>query len=95
MLFSCHFQILLAISEIQLTLPYVLYVLDVKSAVSLQWPVGFENGMKMTPIFTIIFISKMLIIHLRSFIYNYLFAINYLQLFIYDHLFEIIYIYIT
>ena len=25
--FSCHFQILLAISEIQLTLPYVLYVL--------------------------------------------------------------------
>ena len=27
MLFSCHFQILLAISEVQLTLPYVLYVL--------------------------------------------------------------------
>ena len=33
----------------------------VKSAVSLKQHVGFENGMKMTPIFTIIFISKMLI----------------------------------
>jgi hypothetical protein len=32
----------------------------VKSAVSLKWHVGFENGMKMTPIFTTIFISKML-----------------------------------
>jgi hypothetical protein len=31
----------------------------VKSAVSLKWQVGFENGMKMTPIFIIIFISKM------------------------------------
>ena len=54
-------MILFAISEIQLTLPYVLYVLYVKSAVSLKWQVGFENDMKMTPIFTIIFISKMLI----------------------------------
>ena len=26
-----------------------------KSAVSLKWHIGFENGMKMTPIFTIIF----------------------------------------
>ena len=43
MLISCHFQILLAISEIKLTLPYVLYVLYVKSAVSLKWQVGFEN----------------------------------------------------
>ena len=50
MLFSCHFQILPAISDIQLTLPYVLYV---KSAVSMKWPVGFENDMKITPIFTI------------------------------------------
>ena len=33
----------------------------VKSAVTLKWQVGFENGIKMTPIFTIIFISKMLI----------------------------------
>ena len=33
----------------------------VKSAVALKWQVGFENGMKMTPIFTIIFNSKMLI----------------------------------
>ena len=33
----------------------------VKSAVSLKQHVVFENGMKMTPIFTIIFISKMLI----------------------------------
>ena len=61
MLFLCHFQILLAISEIQLTLPYVLYVLYVKSAVSLKWQVGFENDMKITPIFTITFSSKMLI----------------------------------
>ena len=30
-----------------------------KSAVSLKWHVGFENGMKMTSIFTIIFISKL------------------------------------
>ena len=61
MLISCHFQILLAISEIQLTLPYVPYVLNVKSAVSLKWQVGFENDMKITPIFTITFSSKMLI----------------------------------
>ena len=61
MLFSCHFQILLTISEIQLTLPYVLYVLYVKSAVSVKWQVGFENDMKITPIFTINFSSKMLI----------------------------------
>ena len=33
----------------------------VKSAVALKWQVGFENGIKMTPIFTIIFNSKMLI----------------------------------
>ena len=38
---------------------YVLYVLYVKSAVSLKWQVGFENDMKITPIFTIIFSSKM------------------------------------
>ena len=37
------------------------YVLDVKSAVSLKWQVGFEYSMKMTTIFTIIFNSKMLI----------------------------------
>ena len=42
-------------------LPYVLYVLYVKSAVSLKWQVGFENDMKITPIFTINFSSKMLI----------------------------------
>ena len=52
MLFSCHFQILLTISEIQLTLHKVHTVHMVKSAVSLKWQVGFENGMKMTPIFT-------------------------------------------
>ena len=33
----------------------------VKSAVSLKWQVGFENDMKITPIFTITFSSKMLI----------------------------------
>ena len=60
MLFSCHFQILLAISEIQLTLYKVHTVHTVKSAVSLKWQVGFENDMKMAPIFTIIFTSKML-----------------------------------
>ena len=58
--FSCHFQIQLAISELQLTLPKVHTVHTVKSAVDLKWQVGFENGMKLTPIFTIIFISKML-----------------------------------
>ena len=42
----------------QLTLPYVLYV---KSAVSLKWSVGFENDMKIAPIFTITFSSKILI----------------------------------
>ena len=31
--------------------------------VSLKQHVGFENGIKMTPIFTITFISKMLIQH--------------------------------
>ena len=34
---------------------------SVAVAVSLKWQVGFENDMKMTLIFTIIFISKMLI----------------------------------
>ena len=61
MVFSCHFQILLAISEIQLILHKVHTVHTVKSAVSLKWQVGFENDMKITPIFTIIFSSKMLI----------------------------------
>ena len=61
MLFSCHFQILLAISEIQLTLHKVHTVHTVKSAVSLKWKVGFENDIKITPIFTINFSSKMLI----------------------------------
>ena len=61
MLFSIHLQILLAISEIQLTLPYVPYVLNVKSAVSLKWSVGFEKDMIITLIFTITFSSKMLI----------------------------------
>ena len=54
MSFSCHFQILLAISEVQLTLHKVHTVHTVKSAVSLKWQVGFENDMKLTPIFTII-----------------------------------------
>ena len=57
---SCHFQIQLDISELELTLPKVHTVHTVKSAVALKWQVGFENGMKLTPIFTIIFISKML-----------------------------------
>ena len=61
MLFSCHFQILLAILEIQLTLRKVHTVHTVKSAVSLKWKVGFKNDMKITPIFTITFSSKMLI----------------------------------
>ena len=60
MLISCHFQIQLTISELQLTLPKVHTVHTVKSAVALKWQVGFENGMKLTPIFTINFISKML-----------------------------------
>ena len=60
-IFMSFLNYLLAISEIQLTLPYVLYVLYVKSAVSLKWQVGFENDMKITPIFNIIFSSKMLI----------------------------------
>ena len=59
MLISCHFQILIAISEVQLTLPYVLYELYVKSVVPLKWQVGFENDMKLTPVFTIIISSKM------------------------------------
>ena len=46
MLFSCHFQILLAISEIQLTLHKVHTVHTVKSAVSLKRQVGFINDMK-------------------------------------------------
>ena len=58
MLFSCHFQIILAISEIQLTLHKVHTVHTVKSAVSLKWQVGFENDMKLTPIFTITFSSN-------------------------------------
>ena len=61
MSFLCHFQILLAISELQLTSHQVHTVHTVKSAVALKWQVGFENGMKMTPIFTNIFNSKMLI----------------------------------
>ena len=61
MLISCHFQILLAISEIQLTLHKVHTVHTVKSAVSLKWQVGFENDIKITPIFTINFSSKMII----------------------------------
>ena len=61
MSFLCHFQILLAISELQLTLHQVHTVHAVKSVVALKWQVGFENGMKMTPIFTNIFNSKMLI----------------------------------
>ena len=61
MLISCHFQILLAISELQLTLHKVHTVHTVKSAVALKWQVGFENDMKITPIFTINFSSKMLI----------------------------------
>ena len=58
MSFSCYFQILLVISEIQLTLHQVHTVHTVKLAVSLKWQVGFENDMKITPIFTINFISK-------------------------------------
>ena len=61
MSFSCHFQIICAISELQLTLHQVHTVHTVKSAVSLKWQVGFENDMKITPIFTITFSSKMLI----------------------------------
>ena len=61
MLISCHFQILLAISEVQLTLHKVHTVHTVKSAVSLKWQVGFENDIKITPIFTINFSSKMII----------------------------------
>ena len=61
MLFSCNFQIQLAISEIKLTLHNVHTVHTAKSAVSMKWQVGFENDMKITPIFTITFSSKMLI----------------------------------
>ena len=61
MLFLCHFQILLSILEVQLALYQVHTVHTVKSAVSLKWQVGFENDMKITPIFTITFSSKMLI----------------------------------
>ena len=61
MLISCHFQILLAILEIRPTLHKVHTVHTVKSVVSLKWQVGFENDMKLTPVFTIIINSKMLI----------------------------------
>ena len=61
MLFSCHFQILQTISKIQLTLHKVHTVHTVKSAVSLKWHVGFKNDMKITPIFTVTFSSKMLL----------------------------------
>ena len=61
MLISCHFQILLAISELQLTLHKVHTVHTVRSAVALKWQVGLENDMKLTPVFTIIINSKMLI----------------------------------
>ena len=61
MLLSCHFQILLTISEIDLTLHKVHTVHTVKSAVSLKWQVRFKNDMKITPIFTITFSSKMLL----------------------------------
>ena len=60
MSFSCHFQIQLAILELQPTLPKVHTLHTVKSAVALKWQVEFKNDMKMAPIFTIIFISKML-----------------------------------
>ena len=46
---------------LQLTLHRVHTVHTIKSAVSLKWQVGFENDMKITPIFTIIFVSKILI----------------------------------
>ena len=61
MLISCHFQILLAISELQVTLHKVHTVHTVKSAVSLKRQLGFENDTKLTPVFTIIINSKMLI----------------------------------
>ena len=38
---------------------YTVYT--VKSAVSPKWQVGFENDMKITPIFTTTFSTKMLI----------------------------------
>ena len=40
---------------------YIQYIQYIKSTVSLKWQVGFENDIKMTPIFTIIFVSKILI----------------------------------
>ena len=61
MFISCHFQILLAISELQLTLHKLHTVHTVKSAVALKWQVGYENDMKLIPVFTIIINSKMLI----------------------------------
>ena len=45
---------------LQLTLPKVHTVHMVKSAVPLKWQVEFKNRMIMAPIFTIMFISKML-----------------------------------
>ena len=47
--------------KVQLTLHKAHTVHTVKSSISLKWQVGFENDMKITPIFTIIFSSKMLI----------------------------------
>ena len=44
-----------------LSLRKVHTVHTVKSAIYLKWSVGFENDMKITPIFTITFSSKMLI----------------------------------
>ena len=44
-----------------MTLHQVHTVHTVKLAVSLKWQVGFENDMKITPISTINFSSKMLI----------------------------------
>ena len=40
--------------------PKVHTLLAVKSAVALKWQVEFKNDIQMTPIFTIIFILKML-----------------------------------
>ena len=53
---TCHFR-----DTADFTVCTVLYVLYGKSAVSLKWQVGFENEMKITPIISITFSSKMLI----------------------------------
>ena len=55
------FKSYLPISEMQLTLHKVDTIHTVKSALSLKWQVGFENDMKLTPVFTITINSKMLI----------------------------------